>query len=525
MTLVSLVTIGSLLFASADVWAQRGGGGRPGVAGQGYQYVIKFVCGEVDNLANVQDNGPNFLAPGEYFTVINIHNPNEEIADYGIDWFKKVVTDYYNVQTVLGPTDAVHTKIVYPPQKEAPYQVIAWVNQDSLGEPFGTSQPPREKIQDYTLSRDEAAQMNCHEIHQILGSIDNRLEPSHRLLKGYVVIYSKLQLDITAVYTACGFGSDVPNQGRMDCENVKGGGVQTINVQRIQPNGILPPDGIGLPDDFPTTTQNADCPPGGCQYVIKFICGELNPYHYGDEGQTYNNISLAPGEYYTEINVHNPNPNPIQIKKKFAADSYDPPIPEVHGPVSSPIPLDLEVDDAVEISCQDVREELNAPFPRPPFIKGFVVVYSRYKLDITAMYTVCAPGAQGMGCHEQDDLLTKNPVVSWEVRQGPDKFLTEVPPPERNLPAEIVGSGLHGDKITFNLQAQGSVPLESAQVQVFDLYGRLIHDTGRVQPATLSWKPLIDGRPLANGVYIYVYTAKDVLGNTIRRIGKFVYLR
>jgi hypothetical protein len=545
MFLAGMLVLASLVFATAsDAWAQRGGTG-VGTSGQGFQYVIKFICGEVtdvdssgEGLVNGNSLATSYgegFAVGEYFTVINIHNPNEATARYGVEWFKKVVLDYYVVQSgadsgqprprfvAQRPTGAINQKF--------------WITQDTLGETRGSFTPPRDSIRDFTLSRDEAAQANCHELRHVTQDIDNSFD-NDDLIKGFVVIYSKIQLDITAIYTAC----DAERIGTLDCEDGGDRGVTTLKYVRIIPNGITPPrldiDRNGQPDlptSFPQTTGTADCPATGCQYVVKFVCGEI-------QSATTTFIDseleseLSPGEYYTDINIHNPNGQPINVNKKFTADD---PIPEVHGPLTSPENVRLEVDDAININCRDIRHSaLNKPFPQILFFKGFVILYTRAKLDIVAMYTACPQNAIKLNCimATESESASGPPggtpgtndhgVKSWEVKYfGPNDFTVPTVPPTGVLPPVVAAVGL-SLQFDLNRSLRGvSLPLESVQLQVYALNGKELYSTGFVRSTTLSWRPMLNDRPLANGVYLYVVTMKDVLGNVVRRVGKFAYLR
>jgi hypothetical protein len=40
---------------------------------EGFQYAVKFVCGKGDG---------NILAPGRYFTAINVHNPTDQTINF-----------------------------------------------------------------------------------------------------------------------------------------------------------------------------------------------------------------------------------------------------------------------------------------------------------------------------------------------------------------------------------------------------------------------------------------------------------
>jgi hypothetical protein len=111
-------------------------------------------------------------------------------------------------------------------------------------------------------------------------------------------------------------------------------------------------------------------------------------------------LPVAPGRYFTAINVHNPTDATVRFRKKFAVA-----LPlEEEGPIRGFFYSELGSDRAVEIDCQDI---LNAfpprsfPLPLPPirrarFLKGFAIIQpidSAVELDVVAVYT--AAGATG----------------------------------------------------------------------------------------------------------------------------------
>jgi hypothetical protein len=110
------------------------------------------------------------------------------------------------------------------------------------------------------------------------------------------------------------------------------------------------------------------------QYAVKFICGKSA------------GTVVAPGVYFTAINVHNPNDKAIGFRKKFAIALPS----ERPGPVSKFFDAKLGPDQAFEIDCHDIlrRTQSNASF-----IKGFAVLESDLELDVVAVYT--AAGATG----------------------------------------------------------------------------------------------------------------------------------
>ena len=75
------------------------------------------------------------------------------------------------------------------------------------------------------------------------------------------------------------------------------------------------------------------------QYAAKFVCGK------NDEGKV-----VAPGEYFTAINVHNPGRETATIRKRFAVALPS----EKPGPVSGVVTERLRPGEAFEIDCPDI---------------------------------------------------------------------------------------------------------------------------------------------------------------------------
>jgi hypothetical protein len=110
------------------------------------------------------------------------------------------------------------------------------------------------------------------------------------------------------------------------------------------------------------------------EYAAKFVCGKPD----ADE--------LAPGVYFTAINVHNPTERVVKLRKKVAIAGRR----EEPGPVSEFFDARLGPDEALEIDCPDIREHARAG---DEFLKGFVVLQSEVELDVVAVYT--AAGGEG----------------------------------------------------------------------------------------------------------------------------------
>jgi hypothetical protein len=115
------------------------------------------------------------------------------------------------------------------------------------------------------------------------------------------------------------------------------------------------------------------------QYAVKFICGKPS------------SEELAPGAYFTAINIHNPTEHDVRLRKKFAVAGRR----EDPGPVSEYFDAKLGPDQALEIDCPDIRAHAGVD---ADLLKGFVVVESDVELDVVAVYTAA-------GRHDQVETL------------------------------------------------------------------------------------------------------------------------
>jgi hypothetical protein len=116
--------------------------------------------------------------------------------------------------------------------------------------------------------------------------------------------------------------------------------------------------------------------PAGFQYAVKFVCGKSEQRI----------PVVAPGEYFTAINVHNPNATAVGMRKKFAIALPG----EKAGPISKFFDARLAPDEAFEIDCLDIFQLTSST---ASFIKGFAVIETPQELDIVAVYT--AAGRSG----------------------------------------------------------------------------------------------------------------------------------
>lgn len=109
------------------------------------------------------------------------------------------------------------------------------------------------------------------------------------------------------------------------------------------------------------------------EYAVKFVCGAPD------------RPAVAPGRYFTAINIHNPGLDTVQFRRKYAFTLAG----EQPGPIEwDRRPLMLTPDQALEIDCTGIQR-----VHRAPFLKGFAVLLSPLPLDVVAVYT--AAGATG----------------------------------------------------------------------------------------------------------------------------------
>ncbi len=118
------------------------------------------------------------------------------------------------------------------------------------------------------------------------------------------------------------------------------------------------------------------------QYAVKFVCGK-----------SAGGI-VAPGTYFTAINVHNPLYTDVRFRVKVAVG-----LPGLKpGPVSKFHAARLGPDEALEIDCPDIHKlaEHSAEF-----MKGFVVIESETELDVVAVYTAAGRDGQVETLHTE----------------------------------------------------------------------------------------------------------------------------
>ncbi|MGH2775522.1 MAG: CARDB domain-containing protein [Actinomycetota bacterium] len=168
------------------------------------------------------------------------------------------------------------------------------------------------------------------------------------------------------------------------------------------------------------------------QYAAKFVVGR-------SKGEV-----LAPGEYWTAVNIHNPHRRAVRFRVKVAVG-----LPGKAGEVSEFIEMKLGPDEAIEIDRKLIHELGRAK----DFLKGFVVVESPIELDVVSVYTAAG-----------DDKAVE--TIHTE-RVGPRKI--EVGLPDLVPVPDDSGSFCRRDKennLTVTVCNHGSAPAGPSVTQV-----------------------------------------------------------
>jgi hypothetical protein len=118
------------------------------------------------------------------------------------------------------------------------------------------------------------------------------------------------------------------------------------------------------------------------QYAAKYVCGTPT-------GATVSAGVVAPGKYFTSVNVHNPGNEPVAFLKLFDIAL---PNEQQGGRISEPVKATLKPQEAFEIECADILKHLDAI----GFAKGFVTLESPSVLDVVAVYTASASTSGGI---------------------------------------------------------------------------------------------------------------------------------
>ena len=110
------------------------------------------------------------------------------------------------------------------------------------------------------------------------------------------------------------------------------------------------------------------------QYLVKFVCGQPTA------------PVVAPGTYFTAINVHNTSREGVVIRKRFSVALPG----EKAGPLSDWFEAKLDSANSFEIDCPDILKHLK----QEKFAKGFAIIESKAELEVVAVYTAAGATKQ-----------------------------------------------------------------------------------------------------------------------------------
>jgi hypothetical protein len=126
------------------------------------------------------------------------------------------------------------------------------------------------------------------------------------------------------------------------------------------------------------------------QYAVKIVCGEVKPAE---------NNPVAPGQYWTAVNFHNPakcEDAHVRLKVGIAQFNLQSPVSQYFGPFTLP------PDGMFELDCPIIKWIAGLLVsPAPSFVKGYMVIESDIKLDIVAVYSGSAGSSAGNFFHTE----------------------------------------------------------------------------------------------------------------------------
>jgi hypothetical protein len=110
------------------------------------------------------------------------------------------------------------------------------------------------------------------------------------------------------------------------------------------------------------------------QYAVKVVQGEVTP--------ETKPVTIGWGLYFTKVNVHNPWNHVVKFWVKLVLSGPD------GNPGPSPsayFPFKLEADYATEFSQDAFQMIFKEPLPK--CFEGFLVIMSKFQLDVVGVYT------------------------------------------------------------------------------------------------------------------------------------------
>jgi hypothetical protein len=113
-------------------------------------------------------------------------------------------------------------------------------------------------------------------------------------------------------------------------------------------------------------------------------------------------------------------------------------------------------------------------------------------------------------------------TLAWAFPGGGKPIVPEAP-----CIGPLRVAAVAGEKIGFAASGGDAVSgIERIRLQIYSLRGSLVYDSGFRGGTTVQWNlQTQSGAVAANGVYLFVLTARDREGRLFHRIGRIVVLR
>lgn len=192
------------------------------------------------------------------------------------------------------------------------------------------------------------------------------------------------------------------------------------------------------------------------EYSAKIVCGLQKDSR---------DMRMARGFYASAINIRNPNAESVEFDKELALTF--PPEEQRPGQII-PIAADrLGPDEALEVDCMDIQRRL---FPNgfpASYIKGFVVIQSNQRLDVTAVYTTASLNEQGeVAEHSGIDIeRVRGRVIRSEEapKECPDLTVRDIGPPAVSCPG---GPGTCVTKVALAIANEGTEHASAFNVRI-----------------------------------------------------------
>jgi hypothetical protein len=214
-----------------------------------------------------------------------------------------------------------------------------------------------------------------------------------------------------------------------------------------------------VPYDNNVAQRDVTVEPYPVQYSVKFVCGSSG------------GGPVAPGSYFTAINIHNPTEQRARFRKKVAVA-----LPGARpGHVSRFTFNSLGPDEAMEIDCADIYHQVG--LPEGCFLKGFVVIQSLVELDVVAVYS--AAGADGHVATLDVEYVAprifrpEKPPEEPPVRLPDLVPLPPFPPPPPNSPSQLPqnfclstvgGPRANAVRVLVRNQGEGNAPASVTRI-------------------------------------------------------------